>query len=57
MDEVLVGDKPPEVPPVLFTLQHDEGFIRFSAFGHPDRQVLTTYRAFYPFHSTPDLSR
>ncbi|MFC2066828.1 hypothetical protein ACFLUO_07260 [Chloroflexota bacterium] len=36
-DEGLVADKSPEMPAILLTNQHDERFIRFSAFGHPDR--------------------
>ena len=56
-DKILVGDESPEMPSVLFTLEHDERLIGLPSFRNGYREGFRTYRAADGVHSWFLLSR
>ena len=56
-DEILVGDKSPEMTPVMFTLEHDERFIGLPSLCDFDRERFRADWAVYGVHLGFLLSR
>ncbi len=56
-DEVLVGDKSPEMPSIDVTFEHDERLIRLHSLRNRDIERFGADRAAYSVHSRFLLSR
>ncbi len=56
-DEVLVGDKSPEMPSVDVTFEHDERLIRLPSLRNRDGERFGADRAAYGVHLESLLSR